>query len=174
MNEAPNMTPAPNPLPYTDTKPVGAADFYLAINATFRFIFQHSGIDGLRRYWTDLGTNYYRPVTERWQRDGLTGVAGYWHAFFRAEPGAEVEVIETPESVTLQVKVCPAIKHLRAQGRTIVPCFCQHCHFVSEAIAAPGGLAVRVEGGNGSCVQRFAKREAFAEPQKLAAIKEAA
>ena len=42
-------------LPYTDTKPVGAADFYFAINATFRFLLNRFGIEGLRRYWTEIG-----------------------------------------------------------------------------------------------------------------------
>jgi hypothetical protein len=160
-------------LPYRDTKPVGAADFYLAINATFRFILQRLGVEGLRRYWRDLGTNYYAPVREQWKTGGLPAVAHYWRAFFDAEPGAEVTVTQTPTEVCLQVKTCPAIKHLRAQGREIVPCFCQHCHFVSEAIAAPAGITVRVTGGNGSCMQRFVKREACPEAQRIEDIKEA-
>jgi hypothetical protein len=160
-------------LPYTDTKPVGAADFYFAINATFRFILERAGIDGLRKYWQDLGATYYQPVSQRWQADGLPAVAAYWRAFFKAEPGAEVEVTETADAVTLDVRVCPAIKHLRDHGRKIVPCFCQHCHFVSEAIAAPAGLTVRICGGNGSCTQRFLKRDAVVSPQNLTEIKEA-
>jgi hypothetical protein len=168
-----NATPASSPLPYRDTKPVGAADFYLAINATFRFILARLGIDGLRRYWHDLGTNYYAPVRERWKTGGLPAVADYWRAFFAAEPGAEVSVDESADEVRLQVKTCPAIKHLRAQGREIVPCFCQHCHFVSEAIAAPAGLAVRVQGGNGACVQHFIKRDTTPAPQRIEDILEA-
>lgn len=163
-----------SPLPYTDTKPVGAADFYFAINATFRFIQARFGMEGLRRYWTDLGTSYGKPVTDRWQQGGLQSVAEYWRAFFKAEPGAEVEVTENENEVRLEVRVCPAIKHLRDHGREIVPCFCQHCHFVSEAIAAPAGITVRVSGGNGSCVQRFLKREACAEPPRPGDILEAA
>jgi hypothetical protein len=170
MAEAP---PALNPLPYQDTKPVGAADFYLAVNATFRFILGRLGIDGLRRYWHDLGTRYYAPVSAQWKTGGMTAVAAYWRAFFDAEPGADVEVEQLADEVRLHVKTCPAIKHLRAQGREIVPCFCQHCHFVSEAIAAPAGLTVRVKGGNGSCEQRIIKQEAHPEPQRLEDIAEA-
>src|SRR6267142_2799966 len=100
-------------LPYTDTKPVGAADFYFAINATFRFVLGKFGLEGLRQYWTDLGAKYFAPVTSRWSAGGFSGVAQYWRAFFAAEPNAEVDVHETPDAVTLDVKVCPAIKHLR-------------------------------------------------------------
>ena len=167
------MTANTNPMPYTDKKPVGAADFYFAINATFRFILKQFGPEGLRRYWTEMGARYYQPVTQKWQQGGLPGVAEYWRAFFKAEPGAEVEVNETTDAVTLQVKVCPAIKHLREHGREVVPGYCQHCYFVCESMAAPAGLTVRVLGGNGSCVQRFVKHEACVEPQNLADIKEA-
>jgi len=163
----------PPALPYTDTKPVGAADFYFPINATFRFIFQKLGVESLRRYWTQLGEQYFAPVSERWLREGLPAVAAYWRAFFDAEPGADVEIIPGQNRVTLEVKVCPAIRHLRAHGREIVPCFCQHCYFISEAIAAPAGLTVRVEGGNGSCRQTFARRETNLPDQNLANIKEA-
>ncbi|MFZ2640374.1 MAG: hypothetical protein WA117_05240 [Verrucomicrobiia bacterium] len=166
--------PSPvNPLPYTDTKPVGAADFYFAINATFRFVLKKAGIEDLRQYWTDLGARYFAPVTAQWKAGGLPVVAEYWRAFFAAEPGAKVEVSQLPDAVTLDVKVCPAIKHLRAHGREIVPCFCQHCYFIGEAMAAPAGLTVRIEGGNGSCRQTFLRRDAATAAQDLASIKEA-
>jgi hypothetical protein len=170
------MNPAPkkstSPLPYTDTKPVGAADFYFAINATFRFIRQQLGLEGLRRYWTELGSGYFAPVSARWRQEGLRGVAEYWRAFFAAEPGKEVEVHETEAQVSLEVKVCPAIRHLRAHQREIVPCFCQHCYFISEAMARPAGFTVRVEGGNGSCRQTFAPQKMGLPAQDLSDIKE--
>ena len=167
------MTDQPGALPYRDTKPVGAADFYFAINATFRFVLDRLGPAGLRRYWTELGTQYYAPVAAVWQRQGLPGVAAYWREFFAAEPGAEVQVWEDGERVVVDVAVCPALAHLRAQRRQIVPCFCQQCYFVNEAIAARAGLTVRVAGGNGLCRQTFFSRETELPPQDLDAIREA-
>lgn len=163
----------PPTLPYPDTKPVGAADFYFAINATFRFIHRRLGMEGLKKYWSELGANYFMPVTELWKKRDLAGVAEYWRAFFAAEPGAEVQVNEATDSVTLNVKFCPAFRHLREQGREIFPCYCQHCYFVSEAIAAPAGLTLRVTGGNGSCRQIFFRRKNGAPEQKLSDITEA-
>ena len=160
-------------LPYGDTKSVGAADFYFAINATFRFIWKQFGMEGLRQYWRELGTDYMAPVSAGWKRHGLKGVANYWRAFFNAEPGAEVEVTLRDDAVVLDVRQCPAIKHLRAHKREIVPCFCQHCYFLGEATAEPAGLTVRIEGGNGSCRQTFVPRDAGLPEQDLAAIKEA-
>ncbi len=160
-------------LPYTDSKPTGAADFYFAINATFRFILQRFGLEGLRWYWTDLGTRYFAPVTARWKSQGLEGVAAYWEAFFRAEPGSEVHVQLQEDQVVLEVTTCPAIHHLRENRREIVPCFCQHCYFVSEAMAAPAGLMVRIQGGNGQCRQIFRRCDPSVPEQQLSDIKEA-
>ena len=162
-----------SPLPYSDSKPVGAADFYFAINATFRFILARFGWDGLRRYWTDLGARYFSPVSDRWKSKGLIGIEEYWLSFFKAEPGSDVEVRRTDAMVTLEVKVCPAIQHLRANRREIVPCFCQHCYFINEAIAAPAGFTARVLGGNGSCIQTFQRSHSEIAPQDLTKIKEA-
>jgi hypothetical protein len=164
---------AESPLPFTDTKPVGHADFYFAVNATFRFILQRFGHAKLVDYWRDMGGAYYRPVSERWHSRGMTGVAEYWRAFFAAEPGADVEVIELEDEVRLEVKVCPAIRHLHEHGRELVPSFCQQCYFVNEAIAKPAGMTVRVCGGNGSCTQRFLRSTADLPPQNLEDIAKA-
>ncbi|MEX2577484.1 MAG: hypothetical protein WD342_00380 [Verrucomicrobiales bacterium] len=112
-----------------------------------------------------------RPVWQGWKANGLPAVAKYWRAFFDAEPGAEVAVKEEDGSVVLDVAVCPAIAHLRKHGREIVPEFCQHCYYVSDAAAEKAGLTVRVEGGAGSCVQTFRRREKTDAPQDLSAIR---
>ena len=151
-------------LPYRDTKPVGAADFYFAHNATFTFILARFGEEGLHRYWSELGREYQKPVWERWRDGGLPAVAEYWRAFFAAEPGSDVVVTETEDRVEIDVRVCPAIRHLRASHRTILPIFCHHCFFMGDAAAEEAGLAARVCGGAGSCRQTFLPRtEAHAQ-----------
>jgi hypothetical protein len=110
-------------------------------------------------------------VSDRWRAGGLPAVAAHWSAFFKAEPGAEVEVREAGKEVVVEVKTCPAIRHLREHHREIVPEFCQHCFFVSQAIGDRSGIDVRVCGGNGSCTQTFAAAGTFAEPQKLEDIR---
>ena len=143
-------------LPYHDKKPKGAADFYFAINATFRFIKNRFGMDQLIRYWVDLGkSSYYQPVAEDWKKRGLDAVAEYWKDFFAAEPEAMVNVSTDGSIVRLEVAQCPAILHLKKHSREIVPEFCQHCYFVSNSLAACAGLEARVAGGAGSCVQTF-------------------
>lgn len=166
--------PSPNVLPYRDTKPQGAADFYFAINATFRFLLGRLGRAGWRGYLESMGRDYFAPVNRQWQSGGLPAVAAYWRAFFAAEPGADVTVSVEPEAVRIEVRRCPAIAHLRAGGRAIVPEYCQHCYFLGEARAQASGLTMRLAGGNGSCVHTYCRAAAVTAPQDLNQIREAA
>jgi hypothetical protein len=161
-----------SPLPYTDTKPQGSADFYYAVNATFRFLLQRRGRDGWRRYLEDLGRGYFDPVNRQWAAGGLAAVARYWRAFFAAEPGAVVDVVEQPDRVEIHVRECPALKHLRAGGREIVREYCQHCYFLGAARAGASGHTMRLSGGDGACCHTYARSDAGLAPQDLNQIKE--
>lgn len=160
-------------LPYTDTKPQGAADFYFAINATFRFMLRRLGSAAWRSYLAELGRGYYAPVNRRWADGGLAAVARYWRSFFAAEPGARVEVLEKTDRVDVHVRDCPAIRHLRSGGRKIVPEYCQHCYHLGLARAESAGLTMRLSGGNGSCVHTYAIPSAGLPPQDMREIREA-
>lgn len=143
-------------LPYRDIKPEGARDFYFAINATFRFIHSKFGESGWIRWLEDMAKGYFAPVNAAWKSGGLDTVAGYWRDFFDAEPGSSVEIQSSDREVTINIRHCPAIGHLRASQREIVPFFCRHCFYLNSARAAAAGLCMTVEGGNGSCVHRYA------------------
>lgn len=157
-------------LPYKDSKPQGAADFYFAINATFRFVHRRFGHEGWVQYLRNMAVDYYAPVNARWKEGGLPAIAGYWRAFYAAEPGAEVEVHENTEAVIVEVRQCPAIAHLKNHHRDIVPYYCQHCHHLNNARAEAAGWCMRLEGGNGQCLHTFTRT---APPQDMNLIREA-
>tara|TARA_R100000027_G_scaffold66167_3_gene61634 strand:- start:642 stop:1169 length:528 start_codon:yes stop_codon:yes gene_type:complete len=138
-------------LPYTDSKPQGAADFYFAINATFRFLLDSQPGGAWEDYLEQLGREYFAPVNSAWKEEGLPMVAEYWRAFFGAEPGSEVVVEEGEGRVEIDVKVCPAIRHFRTQGRCPVSRYCEHCEILGQARARAAGMGMSLVGGNGSC-----------------------
>lgn len=158
-------------LPYTDTKPQGAADFYFAINATFRFIHDRLGHEAWVAWLENLARGYFRPVNEAWHRGGFAAVGSYWRAFFDAEPGSDVEVRVSTDEVVLDVKVCPAIAHLRKSGRKIVSYYCEHCAILGAARAAEAELSMNLSGGNGSC-RHIYRRAGELPAQDAAQIRE--
>lgn len=134
---------------------MSAPDFYFAINATFRHIHDRYGEPALVEYWRRLGRDYYRARTDRWREGGLEEVARDWQAYFAEEPGAEVRVRRDADQVELDIAVCPAIRHLRACSREVVPYYCEHCDHVCGAMAEAAGLRFERTGGMGSCRQAF-------------------
>lgn len=112
-------------------------------------------------------------MNQRWRDGGLPAVARYWRAFFAAEPGGRVDVVEHSDRVEVCVHECPAIKHLRAGGREIVCEYCQHCYHLGNARAQASGLEMRLAGGNGTCRHTFAAPTVLVEPQNMEQIAEA-
>ncbi|MCC6124637.1 MAG: hypothetical protein IT426_06730 [Pirellulales bacterium] len=134
---------------------MSAPDFYFAIDAIFRHLHDHYGKPALVEYWRSLGREFYRRRYERWKEGGPATLAADWRDYFAQEPQAAVDVTADEDSVTLEVRTCPAIKHLRDRGRDIAPYFCDHCDHVCGAMAEAAGYAFTRLGGMGACRQQF-------------------
>ncbi|MCC6681262.1 MAG: hypothetical protein IT445_10225 [Phycisphaeraceae bacterium] len=134
---------------------MSAPDFYFAVNEIFRHIHDQYGMEALIDYWHKLGSEHYRQRNQRWRAGGAGVIAQDWREYFSHEPGAEVSVIEQDGEVALDIRICPAIHHLRTHQREIVDYFCEHCDHVCGAQADAAGFAFQREGGMGSCRQRF-------------------
>ena len=134
---------------------MSAPDFYFVVNATARHIHDEYGSDVLIDYWRSLGREYYARRVEAWKTGGCKAIAADWEEYFLQEPGADVEVSATDDLAELNVRVCPAIKHLRQCGRDIVPYFCEHCDHTCGSMAEAAGFRFRRTGGMGSCQQTF-------------------
>lgn len=143
---------------------MAAPDFYFVINATFRWIYDNWGEDGLVRYWQTLGREHFALVSDRFREGGLPAVHEYWQAFFADEPGGEVTLTLDHDALTIDVRICPAIRHVQAHGRDIMPLYCRHCTVVSVAMCEGTGIAVEVTGGGGSCRQVFRRSAAEGGP----------
>lgn len=134
---------------------MGAPDFFFAVNATFKHILNNYGEEALHRYWEEMGREHYARVTEAIRERGLEALREHWDELFPEEPDSEVNTCLQGGTLTLTVAVCPAILHLQRNGREILPVYCEHCVHVSRGMCDPAGVSVEVEGGMGSCVQRF-------------------
>lgn len=136
---------------------MSAPDFYFAINSMFRYLHDTYGKDVLVDYWRKLGHEYYRRRSDDWRQNGPAAIAADWKKYFQEEPHAQVDTFSDDQSATLEIRVCPAIKHLRDHDREIVPYFCEHCDHVCGAMAEDAGYAFERTGGMGSCRQVFTK-----------------
>ena len=136
---------------------MSAPDFYFCINSIARHIHDEYGMNALLDYWQSLGREYYADRIAKWRQNSPAAIADDWREYFLQEPGAIVETLADDTTATLNISVCPAIKHLRESGREIVPYFCEHCDHVCGSMAKAAGYRFERLGGMGSCQQRFVK-----------------
>jgi hypothetical protein len=134
---------------------MSAPDFYFAVNSTARHIHDTYGHEVLIDYWRSLGREYYGRRAEAWKAGGVVAIANDWHDYFLQEPGAVVGTSIDGDAVHLDIRVCPAIKHLRDCGREIVPYFCEHCNHTCGSMAEQAGYTFERVGGMGACQQSF-------------------
>lgn len=134
---------------------MSAPDFYYAVNATARHILHEYGKDVLVDYWRSLGREYYSARIHRWREGGAETIAEDWREYFLHEPNAVVDTSVEGGAAVLDIKTCPAIKHLRDSGRDILDCYCEHCDHTCGAMAEAAGYRFERTGGMGSCRQRF-------------------
>ena len=142
---------------------MSAPDFYFAVNAIFRHLHDQYGKPALIEYWRALGREYYDLRCRQWCDSGPQAVAADWREYFAQEPHAEVDAVAQGNDVVLDVRVCPAIKHLRDHGRAIVPYYCEHCDHICGVMADNSGYAFQRTGGMGACRQRFTRLPSSAE-----------
>ncbi|QDS99295.1 hypothetical protein [Adhaeretor mobilis] len=138
---------------------MSAPDFYFAVNATARHINDAYGMESLIDYWRSLGEEFYQKRCEKWRTGGLAEIAEDWRQYFLQEPGAVVETSVDESAARLDIRVCPAIKHLRDSGREIVPYYCEHCDHTCGSMAETAGYRFSRTGGMGACQQVFTKAE---------------
>lgn len=136
---------------------MSAPDFYFVNNAMFRHIHDRYGMGALVDYWRSIGAGYYAQRAQHWSEIGPSEIARDWTAYFAEEPQSEVLITQDADGVDLDIRVCPAIKHLRDNGREIVPYFCDHCDHVTGAMVEPIGYRFERTGGMGSCHQRIVR-----------------
>ena len=138
---------------------MAAPDFYFGINVTFRHIHQRFGQEALYTYWRTLAREYFADLIERFTQGGLEDVEQYWREFFAAEPGADFSVNRQGSEVVIDVRQCPAIKHLKTNKREIMPLYCRHCDVINKELAQGSHLHFHMTGGDGTCRQVFSKKE---------------
>jgi hypothetical protein len=139
---------------------VSAPDFYFCVNAIARHMHEHYGHDVLVDYWRSLGREYYNDRAKSWISGGPEALANDWRRYFLNEPGAVVDISADDAQVKLDIRVCPAIKHLHESGREIVPYFCEHCDHTCSSMAELAGYSFERRGGMGSCEQFFRRDSA--------------
>ena len=135
-------------------------DFHGALSYGIQFLVDNYGMDGLKKYLRGLAKSVYAPLAKDLKADGLGAIRKHYEDIFMLE-GGKFEFREEDDTLVFDVKECPAIAHMKAQGYEISPHFCEHTRILNEAICNEAGYSSSVDYNQeeGRCVQRFWKEK---------------
>lgn len=136
-------------------------DFHGALSYGIQFLVDNYGLEGLQKYLDGLSSSVYAPLVKDLEEQGLDALRKHFDEIFTLEKG-KFEFREEDNALVFDVKECPAIAHMKAQGYEISPHFCEHTRMLNEAICTKAGYQSSVDYNQeeGRCVQRFWKEEA--------------
>lgn len=121
-------------------------DFHSSMNMGIDYVGKNYGFDAVKEYLTRYTKNVYGPVREAIAKEGLKAIADKILDTYRKEKAEDaVETVLDGGTLTVTVKYCPAVRHLRATGRTVSPWYRYTTEIVMETLAAEGGYRFTME-----------------------------
>lgn len=131
-------------------------DFHGALSCAFQFLEERYGRKALEKFLERVGRNCYKSLINGIKENGFSVLEEYWRRIFTLEEG-NFEIERDTNSITLKVRRCPAIIHLREVGYPIYKDFCIQTRIINNAIAREAGLECNVESSQeeACCIQKF-------------------
>ncbi|MHB9129536.1 MAG: hypothetical protein ACYDBB_00415 [Armatimonadota bacterium] len=137
-------------------------DFHGALSTGIEYLHQHYGEEAVRGYLHQFAATFYAPLTRAINERGLVAMQEHLERTYTLE-GGEVTLDFTGEQLTLHVKTCPAVMHMREQGYPVARMFSETSRTVYATICEGTPFAVEIlayDERTGACCVRFTRRTA--------------
>ncbi len=108
-------------------------DFHCAMNIVIDYLEKKYGKDAVKEYLRRFSATYYRPLTEKIKRKGLSALKQYIEQLYKKENG-KIDILYKKDVMTVLIKRCPAISHIKKMGYTIARSFDETTKSVYPAI----------------------------------------
>ncbi len=133
-------------------------DFHGATNTTIQYIMDHFGEDALKEIFTRVGKDVYRSIHNALKND-LPGELIEHLAYYCQREGADFYLNVRDDEILLEIKDCPAVRHIKKLGLTLADNFCWQTIELNNALCdgTPWQCETTVT-GEGRCRQRFTRR----------------
>ncbi len=115
-------------------------DFHSSMNMGIDYLGTKYGMDDVREYLTRYTYNVYKKVLEDIKVRGLAAVEELILNTYISEKAPDaVEILCENDTLKVEIKYCPAVKHLKATGREVSKWYRYTTEFVMETLAKAAG-----------------------------------
>ena len=135
-------------------------DFHGALSGGITYLEKTYGAEAVREYLRQFGRVFYAPLRADLKARGLEALKEYFEKIYEIE-GGEIDVTISQDEMTLEVKACPAVTHMRKAGYPVAELFGETTRTVNEAICEGTGFSaelVEYDSDTGHSVQRFQRK----------------
>jgi len=136
-------------------------DFHGALCYAIKYLDETYGPDATTEYLQQVARSYFSPLIAEVKTKGLSALEEHFRRIFKLEQG-DVDFIHNADgSLTLNVKRCPAIDHLKKRNIFYTDRFCQTTVVVNDTICRDAGCqcSCTYQPGQGVCTQTFWKNK---------------
>ena len=133
-------------------------DFHGTANTTIDYITKNYGVDALKEIFKRVGGDVYRSIHEGLVAGDASELIEHWGYYLERE-GGDFDILEKEESITLTIKDCPAVRHVKKIGLEVSEFFCEQTISLNEGLCSetPYEITTKLT-GEGKCVQTLRRR----------------
>lgn len=121
-------------------------DFHSSMNMGIEYLGSKYGKADVVEYLTRYTKNVYQPVIAAMKADGLDAIAAKIKDTYAKEKSEDaLEMVQDAKSLTVNIKYCPAVKHLHNTGRVVSSWYPYTTEIVMDVLAKEAGMRFTME-----------------------------
>ena len=94
-------------------------DFHISADNGVEYVGKKYGDAGVNEFLTQFAKAYYIPLVKEYQQIGLIAIKNYIEKLYKIEEAEDaIEIILIDNVLSVKVRYCPALKYMKAQGKT--------------------------------------------------------
>ena len=138
-------------------------DFHSSMNMGIHYIGTNYGMEGVKEYLTRFTRNVYQSVIDDMKRRGLVALEDKIKDTYVKETQPQVlEAVVSPDNqmMSVEVKYCPGVKHLKDTGREVSKWYRYTTEIVMKTLANDAGYLFIMDSydeNTGATAYRFVK-----------------
>jgi len=134
-------------------------DFHGTAATAIDYVVKHFGQDALNRLMRKMARQVYRSIYEKLQAGDTGELLEHWRYFFEREKGDFELTRQENGKIILEVRECPAVRHLKKLGMKVNPEFCLQTKMINDAWSEGTPFVITTEKtGECSCRQTITPR----------------
>ena len=117
-------------------------DFHSSMNMGVHYLGETYGEDVVKAYLTEYTQHVHRSFITQAKQNGLAAIEQKIRDIYRSEKAEDVLQTKLCDHLlTVQIKHCPAVRHLTSTGRTVSPWYRYVKETVLEVLADAAGVS---------------------------------